>query len=132
MQMMDLGTFRLGWRPNQCFAAPKGFTSAAKPHATVPNYDVPVDRLETLFRDLALAQPRVTIVSEARHELDLVQRSALFKFPDPISVRFVDQGNGQSSLAIYSRSTYGIGDMGVNKKRVEAWLAALAQKVAAA
>ncbi len=131
---MDLSTFKLGWRPNQYFAAPKSFASAAKPHGTVPIFEIGVDQLAAAFRAVALAHPRVNVAGEdsTRRQVDFVQRSALFKFPDTITVQFVEQGPGRSSLAIYSRATYGIGDMGVNKKRVEAWLAALAQKVVAA
>ena len=33
--------------------------------------------------------------------------------------------NGQSTLSIYSRSIYGLNDLGVNRARVETWLAAL-------
>ena len=134
MASIDLSKFTLGWRPNQFFAAPKDFVAAATPHATVPDYPVTIDRLEALFSALALAQPRVSLGDEdaGRHQLDLVQRSAWFKFPDPITVQFVERPDGHSSLAIYSRSTYGIGDMGVNKRRVTAWLAELGRRVAAA
>ncbi|MEQ8248490.1 MAG: DUF1499 domain-containing protein [Alphaproteobacteria bacterium] len=133
MAGIDLSTFKLGWRPNQYFAAPNNFSARAKPHGAVPDYDIAVEQLEKLFREVALAQPRVSMVNEdaARRQLDLVQRSALFKFPDRISVQFVDRGNGKSSAAIYSRSTYGIGDMGVNKRRVETWLVELGRRVGA-
>jgi uncharacterized protein (DUF1499 family) len=33
----------------------------------------------------------------------------------------------RSSLAIYSRSRYGRGDFGTNRRRVERWLSQLAQ-----
>jgi uncharacterized protein (DUF1499 family) len=54
-----------------------------------------------------------------------VQRSAVFGFPDTIVVRFLDQPGGTSTVAIYSRSQLGQRDMGVNKARVERWLAKL-------
>jgi uncharacterized protein (DUF1499 family) len=40
-------------------------------------------------------------------------------------VEFVTLGAGKSSLAIDSRSRYGRGDMGVNRRRVVDWLATL-------
>ena len=131
MTNIDFSTFRLGWRPNQFFAAPADFQSAAKPMVVVPVYPVPVDALEAAFRAVALTYPRVNIVSEdsARRQIDVVQRSAVFKFPDTITVQFVPQGEADSSLVIYSRASVGIGDMGVNKKRVLAWLAALGARV---
>ena len=99
--------------------------------AVVPPYSVPVDALAAAFRAVALVSKRVSIVNEdtTRRQIDIVQRSALFKFPDTITVQFVRQGEAQSSLAVYSRATVGIGDLGVNKKRVLAWLAMLGTKV---
>jgi|APSaa5957512535_1039671.scaffolds.fasta_scaffold134127_1 uncharacterized protein (DUF1499 family) len=131
MTNIDFSTFKMGWRPNQFFAAPADFQSSAKPMAVAPVYSVPVDALDAAFRAVALASPRVRVVSEdsSRRQIDFVQRSAVFKFPDTITVQFVPQGESHSSLVIYSRATVGIGDMGVNKKRVLAWLAALSAKI---
>jgi len=58
---------------------------------------------------------------------DLVQRSALFRFPDTVSIEVIPLGDSRSTLAIYSRSTYGYSDLGVNRKRIERWLARLAE-----
>lgn len=131
MTIIDLADFKMGWRPNQFFAAPAGYETRAQPMATVPDYQASVEELEAAFRTIALAAPRVSVVGEdaAHHRVDFVQRSALFKFPDTISVQFLDRGEGRSSLAIYSRAHVGIGDMGVNKKRVLGWLAALKEKL---
>ncbi len=132
MTNIDLATFKLGWRPNQFFAAPASFDSLAKPMAVVPVFDVPIETLDAAFRSITLASPRVTVSGEnrERRQVEFVQRSALFKFPDTITVQFVAPEEGRSSLAIYSRASVGIGDMGVNKKRVLAWLAALSEQVA--
>jgi uncharacterized protein (DUF1499 family) len=54
-----------------------------------------------------------------------VQRSRFWGFPDYVSVRAVDLGDGSSALAIFSRSRYGASDLGVNRARVDAWLARL-------
>lgn len=131
MTSIDLSMFKMGWRPNQFFAAPAGFVSMAKPMAVVPAYSVPVDVLAAAFMAVALSSKRVTIVNEdtTRRQVDIVQRSALFKFPDTITVQFFRQGEVQSSLAIYSRASVGISDLGVNKKRVITWLAMLSAKV---
>ena len=42
-----------------------------------------------------------------------VQRSRLMRFPDTIVVRFFDRPGGRSTIALYSRSQLGEGDMGV-------------------
>jgi uncharacterized protein (DUF1499 family) len=46
-------------------------------------------------------------------------------FPDYVSVRFLDLGDGETGVAVYSRARYGQSDLGVNRARVENWLAAL-------
>jgi uncharacterized protein (DUF1499 family) len=47
------------------------------------------------------------------------------RYPDTIDVAVFPMGEGQSSVAIYSRSLVGHGDFGVNRARVERWLTAL-------
>ena len=54
-----------------------------------------------------------------------VQTSGLFGFPDYVSVKFIEIDAANSTLAIFSRSRLGKSDLGVNKKRVEAWLGQL-------
>lgn len=50
-----------------------------------------------------------------------LQRSAVMKFPDYISVRVVEHEDG-ATVAIWSRSRFGYGDLGVNEARVVRWL----------
>jgi uncharacterized protein (DUF1499 family) len=58
-------------------------------------------------------------------QYDYIQRTELMRYPDSITVRFIPLADGQSTLAIYSRSHYGRSDFGVNQARIRAWLAAL-------
>ena len=52
-----------------------------------------------------------------------VQRTPLLRFPDTIVVRYFPLESGEgSTLAIYSRSQLGYGDMGTNKARIARWL----------
>jgi uncharacterized protein (DUF1499 family) len=53
---------------------------------------------------------------------DFVVRSALFRFPDLVSVQFLPHGKGGATLALYSRSVYGRSDLGVNRARSLRWL----------
>jgi len=48
------------------------------------------------------------------------------RYPDTIDIEVLSAGTNQSTVAIYSRSLVGSLDFGVNRKRVERWLAALA------
>lgn len=56
------------------------------------------------------------------------QRSMIFRFVDDIYADFIPE-NGNTSVAVYSASRLGYGDLGVNQKRVEAWLSELEKAV---
>ena len=64
-----------------------------------------------------------------RLQAHYVTRSAVFNFPDLITVQVTPDTPGTSFLIMYSRSVYGRSDFGVNHKRVETWLAAIQTKV---
>jgi len=97
-------------------------------------FAVAVERLCNAFAAMIESQPRVDIRlrSEDSRRWELVQRSRLFRFADDVSVRFIDNGNGNgtATLAIYSRSRLGYGDLGVNRRRVQRWLALLQAELA--
>ncbi len=122
---MDFKTFKLTRKPNQFLIAPEEFCQNAKPHATAKTYYVDAQRLEDRFADVALAEPRVTRKQADDGQREFVQRSALMRFPDTVTFEAIDLGNGSSTLAIYSRSSVGHSDLGVNKKRIEDWLTKL-------
>lgn len=125
---LDFQTLELTWRPNQFLVLPPGFIGKAKAHAASPVFAaVPEQVLDTVKR-IALAEPRITLVDDNRaaRQLTFVQRSKTFRFPDTVTVEAVALAPGRTVLAVYSRAKYGIRDFGVNRARVERWLAALA------
>jgi len=71
----------------------------------------------------------VLVADQERYQFEYVQRSARFRFPDIIVVRFISVSPSQSTLAIYSRSVYGKSDFGVNRERIEAWLRILHERL---
>ncbi len=77
-------------------------------------------------------EPRVAMLAEDTQTLqsDYVQRSALWRFPDIITVRFIARTDETSTVAVFSRAIYGYGDLGVNRERVTAWLRLLGEAVA--
>jgi uncharacterized protein (DUF1499 family) len=115
--------------PNTALAAPEGFDPP--PDIVTPPYPVPADRLFALVDEVAGSQPRTFQAAEYPGDLQAhyVARSAVFNFPDLIMVQVVKAGPDRSGLIVYSRSVYGHSDLGVNRKRVEAWLAALKTKI---
>ena len=90
-------------------------------------FDVSVEQLCERWHEVVAVQPRVELLAkdEDAQQFDYVQRSAWFRFPDIITVRFISVSSSHSTLAIYSRSIYGNGDFGVNRERIDAWLKTL-------
>ncbi len=114
--------------PNSYRVAPAG--ADIDRNADAPVFSVPVSELAAAFDAVALGDDRVEVLagSAADGFVTYIQRSALFAFPDYVSVRFVEVDGG-SSLAVFSRSRYGKSDLGVNEKRVTKWLGQLEQAV---
>lgn len=111
--------------PNTALAAPEG--SSPKPDIVTPRYEVPAATLFAAIRRVAAEQPRTyqAALHADRLQAHYVARSRVFNFPDLIMVQVQPDGADASRLVVYSRSVYGYGDMGVNRKRVATWLAAL-------
>jgi len=127
---VDPATARPGGNPpgtnqNEYFAAPRG-TTAAPIDAETPLYPESPRALLARFDAIARAQPRTRVVAGDPGSLMItyVQRSRVFGFPDYLTVRAVATAGG-AGLIIWSRARYGRGDFGVNRARVEAWLALL-------
>ena len=96
--------------------------------AAAPVYALPPVVLLAAFDRVARAEPRVQVLagSVASGRITYVVRSRLVGFPDYLTVRALPAQGGGATLAIFSRQRFGLKDMGVNRARVEAWLAALA------
>ena len=116
--------------PNQFLVCPPGVCNA-DPHADSPVFDVSVDELRERWHEVIAPQPHMELLvaDQERDHFEYVQRSARFRFPDIIVVRFISVSPSQSTLAIYSRSVYGKSDFGVNRERIEAWLRILHERL---
>ena len=112
--------------PNDALACPAGLCSAKADLVTAP---VPLSAaaLAAKVLDIPRDEPRTVIVGrdDAGMHVVLVQRSLVFGFPDTIDVEVRALDQGHATLAIYSRSKYGKGDLGVNHARVQRWLGLL-------
>lgn len=99
----------------------------------VPNADgpapvwaaTPAEALQA-FERIALGAPRTLRLAGSPEDglVTYVQRSAVMRFPDYISVRAIPTEGG-ATLAVWSRSRYGHSDLGVNAARLDAWIAAV-------
>jgi hypothetical protein len=124
--VVDFATLQRDSVPNQYLLCPKGMCQA-ETDGEAPVFDVPIEQLQVAWDEMLAEQPRIEVQRRdvTNIQIDYVQRSRLLRFPDLITVRFVPIDDAHSTVAIYSRSVYGKGDMGVNRTRVEEWLARL-------
>jgi uncharacterized protein (DUF1499 family) len=125
---IDFATLDTGPKPNTCLVLPDGFKAAAEPDMTSPVFALEPSALLDAFKQTALDAPRTKLEREGSGQVELVQRSAIFRFPDYITAEAVAVEGG-AALCIFSRSKVGYSDLGVNAKRVTAWLEALKQRV---
>jgi hypothetical protein len=116
--------------PNTALAALPGFVPA--PDLPTPAYPVPAATLYATLRAVAAAQPRTFLAAAYpdRGQLHWVVRSAFWNFPDRVTGQVLADGPDRSRLILYSASVYGYGDLGVNRQRLQTWLAALGAALA--
>jgi uncharacterized protein (DUF1499 family) len=129
--VVDFASLQRKPTPNQYLLCPENLCKTETDGAA-PTFDTTAERLQALWELMIAEEPRVQEAGRdlAMMQVDYVQRSKLLRFPDLITVRFIPVDDMRSTLAIYSRSIYGSGDMGVNRARVEDWLAKLKARVA--
>ncbi len=107
--------------PNDALACPPDVCKA-RSDVTPPIYAIPADALKKTMAEVVASEPDVTDV-ESTPQIDrYIQRTRWMRFPDTIVVRYIPHGDQQSTIALYSRSQLGKGDLGVNKARVARWL----------
>ena len=123
-EALDLRTFEKPDAANHFLVCDPAFCRAV-PDLAAPRFAQPPARLREALREALAAEPRLTLVAgeEAAGRWVYVQRSAVFRFPDTVWVAIFPLPDGGSTLALYSRSTYGRYDFGVNEARLRRWLA---------
>lgn len=124
--VIDFTTLERADTPNQYLTCPNDVCSAFIDDLP-PVYAASVAETRSAWEALMKNEPRLR---EMRRDLtgvqiDYVQRSRLLRFPDLITIRFIAIDANRTTLAIYSRSIYGQGDMGVNKDRIRGWVGRL-------
>lgn len=113
-------------KPNDALLCPPAACRAGA-DAAPPVYPVAPDRLLAAWRAVLRAQPRATVVAEdpARLLVLAQDRTPVLRFVDTVSIRVLPAPGGGSTFAAYGRSEVGYGDFGTNRRRLEAWAAAL-------
>jgi len=113
--------------PNTALAAPEGTTPVA-PDIVLAPLPVPPARLRHAVRAVARADGAFDHASTGDQD-HWVARSRLFNFPDLITAQVTPTDHG-SALILWSRSVYGRSDLGVNRARLERWIAAIRKDLA--
>ena len=122
--------------PNDALACPVGMCPAWS-DVVPPVFALDVAGLRAALGKVIASEPGIERVAsdDATSTDRYVQRTALLRFPDTIVVRTIalsaQDGAPRSTLALYSRSQLGHSDLGVNKARIERWLAKLGREVPA-
>lgn len=112
--------------PNDALVCPAGHCPNAKPDEEPKTYPVSTDDLLARLMTIALAEPGTKeLPGDRAHAARFVQYTWLMRYSDTIDASVIPRGNGQSTLALYSRSLVGRKDFGVNRARLQRWLAAL-------
>jgi uncharacterized protein (DUF1499 family) len=127
--LLDMSHIQRPPSPNTALAAPAGRSPA--PDIVTPVFQVAPARLYDAVIAVAAAQPRTFVAATypAERQAHFVVRSAWFNFPDLVTAQIGEAGGETSTLVLYSRSVYGHSDLGVNRQRLTAWLAAVATKI---
>jgi len=107
---------------NSFLACPPNYCAATA--SPSPVFALPADRIAQAWRRMLAGEPSIVIVADepTQHRLVVIQHTPLLRFPDIVTAEFVALEGDRSSVAVYSKSRYGRGDFGTNRKRVLAWL----------
>lgn len=122
---LDFSSLKKPRKPNTYLMSPPDYCQYP-PKTISPIYEISMLDLAGLFETVALAEPRTEKLGSQEIgkdvQVDYVQYSKLIGYPDTITVRFIDLGEGRSTLAVFSRAHYGYRDFGVNEARVKDWM----------
>ncbi len=113
--------------PNWYLVCPEGYCPDASKFKTALTYERSRDELAARLKDIVKAEENLLIRFEDEKSLDVVIRTPFMRWPDLVSIEFIELEDGKSSFALYSRSIYGRKDFGANKARVEKWVETLNQ-----
>jgi len=111
--------------PTYYLVCPKDYCNVI-PDGISPVYPVSAENLFNAFNQI-VARERYTHFIYSMPEqgqFELTARS-MVGLPNDVAVQFIALSDTTSTIAIYSKSRYGIFDFGGNKRRINAWLSAL-------
>lgn len=114
--------------PNWYLVCPDGGCPVGTAHRASPVFAVPAAQMQDRVDAFLASDPAVSVESRRNGTIDAVVRTPLMRWPDWVTLQVIPLDAGRSTLAVFSRSVYGVRDMGANRARVEAWLDSLARR----
>ncbi len=105
----------------------QGYLLRPDGNPATPVFAVPAKDLLVALDRIIMATPRTQRVSSVKYA-DVrvyVTTSRFWQFPDVASVKVTPLDDKTSTFSILSRQVYGASDLGVNRAKIEAWLAQL-------
>lgn len=125
---IDFQQLSLPTSPNYALACPADYCQG-KAMLAVPIFAINKADLESITKEIMTQQPRTEFIKGSSKQVIYVQRSYVFAFKDFIHIEFLPLGAQQSSVMILSRAQTGYYDFGVNKRRVQQLVEAIAAQV---
>ena len=123
---VDWATLTRHRTPNDALVCPAGHCPNARADREPKIYPMPPDELLARLRRVAQSDPDTReLPGAASCAARFLQLTRLMRFPDTIDAEVLAVGANQSTVALYSRSLIGRKDFGVNRARLQRWLAAL-------
>jgi uncharacterized protein (DUF1499 family) len=94
--------------------------------ARPPRLDGSAEEVLTRLDEVAAAEPRTRRIAGSIEEgrITYESRSRLWRFPDYTTVTVVEE-SGEAVPVLLGRARFGRSDLGVNRARIERWMAAL-------
>ncbi|MDF2973936.1 MAG: hypothetical protein K0R61_4386, partial [Microvirga sp.] len=120
---VEFATLRRRTTPNDALICSADICPQANPDAESPVFPVASARLRSLVTEVALAEPGTRLHDKGQEQDRYLVRTRFMRFPDTVVVQVFDRGEDASTLALYSRSQVGRSDFGVNRRRIERWVA---------
>ena len=127
---IEFETFTPSKKPNNALFCPPKYCQNAPRNSPSPVFNFSVDQLKTQLFDIIDKQPLMLQVAndDENQQYRFVQYTPLMRYPDTIRIKLIALDEGKSTLAIYSESQIGRGDMNVNYKRINGWMDILEAK----
>ncbi len=122
---VDFNNLKTTRHPNWYLVCPPQFCSNAAVHREAPVFNKPASDLAAQLKELIKAEGNLNVRHEDATTFDVEIRTAVMRWPDLVSIEFIETEDGGCTLAIFSRSIYGRKDFGANRKRVNRWLGSL-------